>query len=33
MSKDKQVKDIFEERTGSDGGGGLREKGTEILNP
>lgn len=33
MSKDKQVKDIFEERSGSDGGGGLREKGTEILNP
>lgn len=32
ISADKQIDNIFEERD-EEGGGGLREKGTEVLNP
>jgi prepilin-type N-terminal cleavage/methylation domain-containing protein len=32
-SNDKQMENIFEERSGEDGGGGLRAKGTEVLHP
>ena len=32
-SRDGEMQNIFEERSGEDGGGGLREKNTEVLHP
>ncbi len=32
-SRDGEMENIFEERTGEDGGGGLREKNTEVIHP